>query len=79
MAIVCGGWRARKAVHQQLQLAKERIAELEKKMSGAPPTTKVEEPFSVRSEEQRQKVRGNKRKRKRKGRRGRFKTKDKIA
>jgi hypothetical protein len=67
------------AAQQQLQAARERIEELEKKLGGPPPTTKVDEPFSVRSEEQRQEARGKKRQRKAKGRRGRFKTKDKIA
>ena len=45
------------------------------------PATKLDEPFSVRSEEKRQEARGKKHKHKgkRKGRRGRIKTKDKIA
>jgi len=67
------------ATQQQLQSAKERIEELEKKIGGPPPTTKLDEPFSLRSEEQRQETRGKKRPYKRKGRRGRFQTKDKIA
>jgi transposase len=63
---------------QQLQTAQQRIAELEKKVGG-PPTTKLDEPFSMRAEEQRQEARGkNHRQPKRKGRRGRLKTKDKI-
>jgi transposase len=66
------------ATQQQLQAAKERIEELEKKLGGPPPT-KLAEPFSMRSEEQRQEARGQKRKPKRQGRRGRFHTKDKVA
>lgn len=67
------------ATQQQLQSAQERIDELEKKCGCPPTTTKLEEPFSVRAEEQRQEACGKKRKPKPKGRRGRFKTKDKIA
>jgi transposase len=67
-----------RATQQQLQSAAERIEELEKTLGG-PPTAKLAEPFSMRSEEQRQEARGKKHKHKRKGRRGRFKTKDKIA
>jgi transposase len=64
---------------QQLQAAQQRIEELEKRLGGAT-TAKVEEPFSLRAEEQRQEARGNrKRQPKQKGRRGRFNTKDKIA
>jgi transposase len=66
------------ATQQQLQSARERIEELEKKL-GDPATAKLAEPFSMRSEEQRQEARGKKHKPTRKGRRGRFKTKDKIA
>jgi hypothetical protein len=66
------------ATQQQLQVAKERIEELERKVGGAP-TTKLDESFSVRSEEQRQEARGKKRQSNGKGRRGRFRTKDKIA
>lgn len=66
---------------QQLQSANDRIEVLEKKLGGQSPTAKLHEPFSVRSEEQRQEARGKKQKdkRKRKGRRGRIKTQDKIA
>src|ERR1700676_2178059 len=64
---------------QQLQSARERIEELEKKR-GNGQTTKVDEPFSMRAEEKRQEARGKKkRKEKRKGRRGRLKNADKIA
>jgi transposase len=65
-------------VQQQLQAAKQRIDELEKK-HGVPPTPKLDQPFSMRGEEQRQRARGKKPKAKRKGRRGRFKTIDKVA
>jgi transposase len=65
---------------QQLQTANQRIAELEKQSSG-PSATKLQEPFSLRAEEQRQQARGKSRKRKKKnrGRRGRVTTADKIA
>jgi transposase len=64
-------------VLQQLQAARQRIEELEKK-HGVPPA-KLDQPFSMRAEEQRQQARGKKPKAKRKGRHGRFRTKDKIA
>ena len=67
------------SLQRQLQAAKERIAALEKRLGDPPPTAKLTEPFSVRSEEQRQEARGNKCQAKRTGRRGRFQTKDKIA
>jgi transposase len=64
---------------QQLQAATQRIAELEKQVGGTP-TAKLDEPFSLRAEEQRQEARGQQKpKRKKKGRRGRFHTQDKIA
>ena len=67
------------SLQRQLQAAHQRIEELEKKIGG-PPTTKLDEPFSLRAEEQRQEARGKKkRKEKRKKRRGRLKTSDKIA
>ncbi len=56
---------------RQLQAAYQRIAQLEQQLGGAT-TAKLEEPFSVRAEEQRQQARGRKqRQRKRKGRTGR--------
>src|SRR5580704_262774 len=71
--------RQLQATQCQLQAANQRIEELEKKLGGAA-TVKLDEPFSVRAEEQRQEARGKKkRKKKQKGRRGRFKTSDKIA
>ncbi len=64
---------------RQLQAAYQRIAQLEQQLGGAA-TAKLEEPFSVRAEEQRQQARGRKhRQRKRKGRTGRFRSQDKIA
>jgi hypothetical protein len=71
--------RQLQATQRQLQAAQQRIEELEKKLGGTA-TAKLDEPFSLRAEEQRQETRGQKRpKPPRKGRRGRFKTKDKIA
>jgi hypothetical protein len=67
------------ALQRQRQTALQRIEELEKKL-GDPPTAKLAEPYSVRSEEQRQEARGQgKCKKKRSGRRGRFTSQDKIA
>ncbi|MCH8914232.1 MAG: transposase, partial [Planctomycetes bacterium] len=64
---------------QQLQAAKRRIEELEKKLGGSP-TVKIDEPFSVRAEEQRQEKRGKKPKKKSQPlRRGRITTAQKIA
>lgn len=66
-------------LQRQLTQAKLRIEELERKLGGSP-TAKVDEPFSMRAEEQRQKRRfGAKPKRSRKKRRGRIKTADKLA
>ena len=66
-------------LQRQLQEARRRIEELEKKLGGAA-TAKVDEPFSMRAEEQRQAARGKKQpKQKRPRRRGRLRTADKIA
>jgi transposase len=66
-------------LQRQLQAAHQQIEELEKQIGGSS-TTKLDEPFSLRAEEQRQEARGKKkRKEKRKKRRGRIKTSDKIA
>ncbi len=66
-------------LERQLQAAKQRNKELEHKLGGSP-TTKVDEPFSVRAEEQRQAARGKtRRKRNRPARRGRITSADKIA
>jgi transposase len=65
------------ATQQQLEAAQKRIEELEKKL-GVPPTAKLDQPYSMRSEEQRQKARGKK-KGKQKGQKGRLKTAGKVA
>src|SRR6266516_6430129 len=70
--------RQLQAAHQRIDEQTQRIEALEKPLGGAA-TTKVDEPFSVRAEEQRQQARHKKkRKRQRPGRRGRLKTADKI-
>ena len=67
------------AAKQQLDQANGRIAELERQ-SGASPSPKVSEPFSVEAEERRQEARGKKRrKRKRRFRGGRMTSGEKIA
>ena len=64
-------------LQRQLQAAQQRIEELEKNAGAA--TAKVEQPFSLRAEEQRQQKRGkHKRKRARKARRGRLTSADKL-
>ena len=66
-------------LQRELQRAKLRIEELEKKLGGSP-TVKIDEPFSLRAEERRQEARGKKRrKRNRPSRRGRITTAEKIA
>ena len=70
--------RLLQTTQQQLQAATDRVAVLEKKLAGLSPTAKLDEPFSLRSEEQRQQARGRKPKPKNHGRRGRRRTKDKI-
>jgi transposase len=67
-------------LQRQLQAANQRIAELEKQSSD-PAAPKLQQPFSLRAEEQRQQARGknSKRKKKNRGRRGRVTTADKIA
>ena len=69
-------------LQRQLQAAKQRIEELEKKMGGPPssPTAKVDESFSMRAEEKRQQARhpNNKVKLSRKSRRGRLTSADKL-
>lgn len=66
-------------LQRELQSAKQRIEELEKQL-GKPPTTKLDEPFSVRAEEKRQEKRGKKKPRKnRPARRGRITTQEKLA
>jgi transposase len=65
-------------LQRQLHAANQRIADLEKQLTGS--SAKVDEPYSLRAEEKRQDARGKKkRKAPRKGRRGRLSTADKIA
>lgn len=66
-------------LQRQLDQARRRIEELEKKLGGSG-TTQLDEPYSMRAEEQRQNRKsGSKPKRNRKKRRGRIRTADKIA
>jgi transposase len=68
-------------LQRQLQSALQRIAELEQQLRGSAPA-KLEQPFSLRAEEQRQQARGHSRKPKKKKtskKRGRVRTADKIA
>src|ERR1700678_854776 len=69
------------SLQRQLEAAKKRIEELEKKAGApmSPATAKVDQPFSVRAEEKRQSKRGkNKRKRSKKARLGRLPSDDKL-
>jgi transposase len=70
------------SLQRQLEAARQRIEELEKKMGGpaSPATAKVAEPFSIRAEEKRQQARGQSKKLKlsRRGRRGRLTSADKL-
>jgi len=69
-------------LQRQLEAAKQRIEELEKKLGGPlpSPTTKIDESYSMRAEEKRQQTRKpkNKLKLSRKSRRGRLTTADKL-
>jgi transposase len=70
-------------LQRQLEAAKQRIEELEKKLGGPPSsaTAKVDESFSMRAEEKRQQARMPKNKKlklSRKSRRGRLTTADKL-
>jgi transposase len=67
-------------LQRQLQAALQRIAELEKQCAG-PSAPKLEQPFSLRAEEQRQQARGQNKQRRKKnrGRRGRVTSAEKIA
>src|SRR4051812_26193461 len=46
------------SLQRQLLAAQQRIAELERNSGPSRPTTKVDQPFSLRAEEQRQKAQG---------------------
>ena len=76
--LIAAQQRTIQTVLQQLQASQQRCAELEKKR-GAPPTTKLDQPYSMRAEEKRQEAGGKKRKAKRKKRGGRLQSKDKLA
>jgi len=69
------------SLQRQLEAARQRIAELEKQRGGpgAPSPAQVDQPFSMRAEEKRQRDRNqNQRKLSRRGRRGRLTTADKL-
>ena len=74
--------RQLEAALRDLKSARQCIEELEKRAGGPTPpaTAKLDEPFSLRAEEKRQRARGqnNKLKLSRKSRRGRFTTADKL-
>ena len=53
------------ATQQQLHVAQLRIADLEKQLPGSPPP-KLDEPYSLNAEEQRQHQRGQKKRRRQK-------------
>jgi hypothetical protein len=79
--VVAAQQRQLEAAQRELQAARQRIEELEKKLGGpAPAPDKIDQPFSMRAEEKRQRQRGksDKNKLSRKGRRGRLTTADKI-
>jgi transposase len=66
-------------LQRRLRESQRRIEELERKLGGSV-TVKIEEPFSLRAEEQRQEARGKqRRKRTPRQRRGRLRTADKVA
>jgi hypothetical protein len=66
------------AAKQELDQARRRIEELERQL-GASPTAKLSEPFSMRSEEQRQEARGKKRRKRKRSRGRRTTTAEKVA
>jgi transposase len=71
--------RELQAARQELDQAKQRIAELERQVRGSSPP-KISEPFSMRAEEQRQEASGKKRRKQKRGSRGgRITTAEKIA
>ena len=70
--------RELQAATQDLDQAKQRIAELERKLGGSA-TAKVSEPFSVQAEERRQEARGKKRRKRKESRGGRTTTAEKVA
>jgi transposase len=70
--------RELQAAKQELDQAKQRIAELERQLGGSQ-AQKVSQPFSVRAEEQRQESRGKKRRKRKHSRGGRTTTAEKLA
>src|SRR4051794_34414041 len=74
--------RQLEAALRELKSARQRIEELEKRSGGPTPpaTAKVDEPYSLRAEEKRQRARGKKNKHElsRNSRRGRLTTADKL-
>jgi transposase len=76
--VIAAQQRTLQTVLQRLEVAEQRCAELERKQGG-PPTAKLDQPFSLRAEEQRQQAAGKPRKAKRKNRGGRRRTQDKLA
>jgi hypothetical protein len=70
--------RELQAATQDLDQAKQRIAELERKLGGSA-TAKVSEPFSVQAEERRQEARGKKRRKRKRSRGRRTTTAEKVA
>jgi hypothetical protein len=67
-------------LQHELQVAKQRIAELEQQLTGTSRPPKIDQPFSMRAEAKRQEARGTKRRqRKDQGRRGRVRTADQVA
>lgn len=75
--VIAAQQRLLQQMQEKLDAAQRRIEELEKQQGG--PTAKVEEPYSVRSEERRQEARGKKRRRKSSRRRGRKHSAEKVA
>ena len=75
--VIVTSQRELQAAKQELEQAKQRIADLERRRGGSA-TQQVSQPFSLRAEERRQETRGKKR-RKRRLRRGRMATAEKIA
>ena len=67
------------ALQRELQAAQQQIAELKRQL-GQSPTPRVDQPYSLRAEEQRQQARGKKPRRKnRPARKGRITTAEKVA
>src|SRR5689334_20168957 len=81
--VIIAQQRQLEVAQRELRAAKQRIEELEKKPDGSQPPSppgKIDQPFSMRAEEKRQRQRGkgDQHKLSRKGRRGRLTTADKV-